>query len=117
MIALILWCVFAASVLFVSLLVHISTFVGIDPMEAFPGVMSIHVLIFPPFVAALIYASKVGGPRDHQVVGLQAQGNCRSPDVGVPCEPDGLVSRCTTSRGFCDGRHGRLALRHPLPAP
>jgi len=56
------WCLFAAAVLIVSLVVHVSTFLGIDPMERWPGVMFIHVAIFPPFIAAICYANRIGGP-------------------------------------------------------
>jgi hypothetical protein len=55
------WMSFAAAVLVVSLLAHASTFFGSDPMEAIPGVMFIHVLIFPPFIAAIVYMNRVGG--------------------------------------------------------
>lgn len=58
------WCVVAAFVLLVSAAAHFSTFAGIDPMEAFPGVMFIHVAIFPPFIAALYFANKVEGPSE-----------------------------------------------------
>ena len=51
------WCWVAAVVLLVSLVAHLSTFLGIDPMAAWPGVMFIHLAIFPPFIAALCYAS------------------------------------------------------------
>jgi hypothetical protein len=55
------WCSFAATVLIVSLVVHVSTFLGIDPMAKWPGVMFIHLAIFPPFIAALYYSSRTGG--------------------------------------------------------
>ena len=45
----------AAAVLVVSIVVHASTFV-IDTMTEWPGVMLIHLAIFPPTIAALIYA-------------------------------------------------------------
>jgi hypothetical protein len=57
------WCWFAAAVLIVSLIVHASTFLGIDPMEEWPGVMLIHLAIFPPFFAAISYANRIGGRR------------------------------------------------------
>jgi hypothetical protein len=61
------WCWFTAAVLLVSLVVHVSTFLGIDPMEECPGVMFIHVAIFPPFIAAICYANRIGGPKQgHQ---------------------------------------------------
>jgi hypothetical protein len=56
------WCCVAAAVLIVSLVVHASTFLGIDPMARWPGVMFIHVAIFPPFIAAIYYAGRTGGP-------------------------------------------------------
>ena len=55
------WTLVAAVVLLLSLAAHFSTFLGIDPMEAIPGVMFIHVLIFPPFGAAIYYARKTAG--------------------------------------------------------
>src|SRR5688572_24754839 len=53
------WRSFAALVLLLSLAVHASTFLGIDPTDKFRGVMFIHIAIFPPFIAAIVYASKV----------------------------------------------------------
>jgi hypothetical protein len=58
---LIAWCWVVAAVLVVSLVVHASTFLGIDPMERWPGVMLIHVAVFPPFIAAGIFASRTTG--------------------------------------------------------
>jgi hypothetical protein len=52
------WCGFAATLLIVSLVVHVSTFLGIDPMAKWPGVMFIHLAIFPPFIAAIYYAER-----------------------------------------------------------
>jgi hypothetical protein len=52
------WIIFSTVVLVVSLIVHLSTFSGIDPMETIPGVMLIHLVIFPPFIAAIVYANK-----------------------------------------------------------
>ena len=60
---LVAWCCFAAGVLIVSLLVHVSTFLGIDPMEKWPGVMFIHLAIFPPFIAAIYCANRTAGPK------------------------------------------------------
>jgi hypothetical protein len=57
------WCWFAAAVLLVSLAVHVSTFLGIDPLEKWPGVMLLHLAIFPPFFAAICYANCIGGPK------------------------------------------------------
>ena len=48
------WCWFAAVVLIVSFVVHASTFLGIDPLAKWPGLMLIHLAIFPPFIAAII---------------------------------------------------------------
>lgn len=45
----------ATAVLVVSVVIHASTFV-IDTMTEWPGVMLIHLAIFPPTIAALIYA-------------------------------------------------------------
>jgi hypothetical protein len=53
------WIAFSALILGVSLVVHLSTFFGINPMKAVPGVMFIHLLIFPPFGAAIYYANRV----------------------------------------------------------
>jgi hypothetical protein len=60
------WCWFAGIVLVVSLVVHVSTFLGIDPMEKWPGVMFIHLAIFPPFFAAISYANRIGGPKQER---------------------------------------------------
>ena len=57
------WCWVAAAMLLASIAVHASTFLGIDPMEVWPGVMFIHVAILPPCIAALWYAVKGGGNR------------------------------------------------------
>lgn len=54
----IFWMFFAAAVLVASFALHVSTFLGIDPMERFPHVMLVHVLIFPPFIAAIFALSK-----------------------------------------------------------
>lgn len=53
------WAAFAAAVLAMSLAVHVSTFFGVDPMAAVPGVMLIYLLVFPPFIAAIYYLRKV----------------------------------------------------------
>jgi hypothetical protein len=66
------WCVFSAIVLFLSLTAHFATFLGIDPMEQIPGVMLIHVLIFPPFGAAIFYSSKIKTGRAGQNVAMAA---------------------------------------------
>src|SRR4051794_11491369 len=55
------WCAGAAAVLLLSLAAHVSTFLGIDPMAEWPGVMFLHLAIFPPFIAAICYAVRVGG--------------------------------------------------------
>jgi hypothetical protein len=54
---LVLFALFTAVLLVVSLVVHASTFL-IDTMTEWPGVMFIHLAIFPPFIAALCYASR-----------------------------------------------------------
>jgi len=68
------WAAFAAVVLAISLAVHVSTFFGVDPMAAVPGVMLIHLLIFPPFLAAIYYlrqmrATKLSVPRWMKIAG------------------------------------------------
>jgi hypothetical protein len=55
------WCWIAAAVLLVSAAAHASTFLGIDPIAMWPGVMLIHLAIFPPFFAALYYAPRSAG--------------------------------------------------------
>jgi hypothetical protein len=55
------WIAIAATVLLASIAAHLSTFFGIDPMDVVPGVMFIHVAIFPPFFAAILYARKAAG--------------------------------------------------------
>ncbi len=55
-----LWMIFAAVVFALSLTAHAATFFGVNPMHAVPGVMWLHVLIFPPFVAAIVYANRAG---------------------------------------------------------
>ncbi len=52
------WRWFAAILLVVALIVHVSTFFEFDPLAAWPGVMFLHVAIFPPFIAAIWYASR-----------------------------------------------------------
>lgn len=63
MIALRLWSFSAGAVLLISMVVHGSTFLGNDPMEVIPGVMWITLLIFPLFIAALAYVTKIGAAR------------------------------------------------------
>ncbi len=46
--------------LMVSAAAHFSSFF-LDPMAAFPGVMLIHLAIFPPFVATIVYANRTAG--------------------------------------------------------
>jgi hypothetical protein len=58
-----LWIIFSAAVLIASAAAHGSTYLGIDPMEAIPGVMMIHLMIFPPFIAAMYYARKASGSK------------------------------------------------------
>ena len=48
------WSWVAAAVLCVSIAAHVSTFLGIDPIAECPGVMFIHLAIFPPFIAAVL---------------------------------------------------------------
>jgi len=55
------WIGLAALILVISVAAHASSFLGIDPMAVIPGVMFIHLLIFPPFIAALHYTNKAGG--------------------------------------------------------
>jgi hypothetical protein len=57
------WCCLAIAVLVVSLVVHVSTYMGVNPMEAWPGVVFIHIAIFPPLFAALLYARRAGGKK------------------------------------------------------
>ena len=57
------WCWFAAVVLIVSFVVHASTFLGIDPLAKWPGLMLIHLAIFPPFIAAICYANRTAGTK------------------------------------------------------
>jgi hypothetical protein len=52
---------FAAILLAVTIVVHASTFLSIDPMERWPGVMFLHLAVFPPFIAAIYYASRACG--------------------------------------------------------
>jgi|HubBroStandDraft_4_1064222.scaffolds.fasta_scaffold56803_2 hypothetical protein len=54
----IFWICFAAVVFAASLAIHAFTFLG-DPMRAIPSVMLLHVLIFPPFIAAILYLRKL----------------------------------------------------------
>lgn len=55
------WCGFAAALLILSFLLHSSTFLKIDLMAKWPGVMFVHLAIFLPFFAAIYYASRIGG--------------------------------------------------------
>jgi hypothetical protein len=52
------WILVSAIILIVSFAAHLSTFFPIDPMESIPGIMFIHVAIFPPFIAAILSANK-----------------------------------------------------------
>src|SRR5215472_17851650 len=67
------WIFISALVLVVSLAVHLMTFSSIDPMEAIPGVMFIHVAIFPPFIAAIVYAKKISPSNQNDVWKLAPQ--------------------------------------------
>lgn len=60
------WIFFSALILAASLAIHLSTFLGIDPMQAIPGVMLFHLAIFPPFIAAIIYSNKLGLQKSSQ---------------------------------------------------
>jgi hypothetical protein len=53
------WIFLSALVLAISLAVHLSTFLAIDPIDKFRGVMFVHIAIFPPFIAAILYANKL----------------------------------------------------------
>ena len=64
------WCWFAAALLIVSLVVHASTFLGIDPMAVWPGVMFIHIAIFPPFFAAIYYSQRIRGKEQRRQDGV-----------------------------------------------
>jgi hypothetical protein len=55
------WSCVAAVLLVISLVVHASTFLGVDPIVKWPGVMWMQVAIFAPFVAAIYYARRIGG--------------------------------------------------------
>jgi hypothetical protein len=59
--------IFASSLsLLISLIVHLSTFFGLDPMQAIPEVMFIHLAIFPPFIAAILYMKKINDSKGQQ---------------------------------------------------
>jgi hypothetical protein len=58
---LILWCCFAAALLIVSLVVHVSTIAGIDPTEVFPGVMFVHIAVLLAFAATIYYVRRYAG--------------------------------------------------------
>ncbi|MEM0915344.1 MAG: hypothetical protein AAGK09_12140 [Planctomycetota bacterium] len=67
-----LWIGFAAIYLLVSFAVHVSTFIGLDPMSRIPGLMLLHVLIFPPFLAAIFYANRAikrGAKNQQEIMG------------------------------------------------
>ena len=53
------WIWLSVAVLAISLVVHLSTLAGINPMAVSRHVMFIHVAIFPPFIAAIFYGSRV----------------------------------------------------------
>jgi hypothetical protein len=67
------WIFCAALVLVISLSVHLMTFSSIDPMRAIPGVMLIHIAIFPPFIAAIVYAKKINPSNQNDVWKLAPQ--------------------------------------------
>jgi hypothetical protein len=58
---LIAWCWLAAVVLVVSVVTHLSTFCGINPLAVGPAVWLIHIAIFPPCIAASYYMRRAGG--------------------------------------------------------
>lgn len=51
------WIILSGLILAISLTVHLSTFF-VDPTEEIPAVMFLHLAIFPPFIAAIIYTKK-----------------------------------------------------------
>jgi hypothetical protein len=55
------WAAMACAVFVASLAAHVATFLGIDPMETVPGVMGLHFLIFPPFIAGIVYCKTAPG--------------------------------------------------------
>ncbi len=55
------WCWFAAALLLVSFVVHVSTFLGIDPIAKWPGVMFTHLAVMLSCIVAASYASRAGG--------------------------------------------------------
>ena len=59
------WIILSALIFAISFVVHLSTFLQIDTMEAIPGVMLIHVAIFPPFFAAIVYLNKLSRERGY----------------------------------------------------
>lgn len=61
MLIMLLWMVVAAAVFVVSLVVHLSTFFAIPPASGFHSLMWIHLAIFPPFFAAIIYGRRLVG--------------------------------------------------------
>jgi hypothetical protein len=52
------WAAMASAVFVASLAAHLATFVGIDPLESVPDVMLLHLTMFPPFIAGIVYAKK-----------------------------------------------------------
>src|SRR4051812_31545723 len=56
-----IWVWLSACILIVSVCAHLSTYLLRDPLESIPGVMLIHVAIFPPFGAAIYYGRRILG--------------------------------------------------------
>jgi hypothetical protein len=52
------WIIFTSLVFAASFLAHFSTYLGIDPMQVVPGIMLLHMLIFPPVIAAIICSNR-----------------------------------------------------------
>lgn len=57
----IVWIIFATLFLVISLAVHVSTFLGVDPIESYPNIMWLHILIFPSVLAAIYYVARATG--------------------------------------------------------
>lgn len=67
------WTLLSAVLLLASVAVHSSTFVGSRLMQTTPSVMWIHLLVFPTFFAAILYANRIDGPKDEMQEKLLAQ--------------------------------------------
>lgn len=53
----------AAVGLVLSVMVHLSTIFGVDPIAVVPGVFWLHVLMFPPFAAGIVYTNRAIGKK------------------------------------------------------